>query len=261
MVEREFLTLPVWDQFDAMTAETVARSVERCLPEPWAFKSVALHESGGQKRQVAFFDWDGSSFALIPGGEVTLGYDPAKPSGVSAELVIEWEEQAREYEGWENITWSSYLARVLSPLRTVSLGPFLIATQGKRKPESSTAESFRKRLSGPGLRLPTDDQWAYACSAGTRTLWYWGDAPSGRTPQNAFGLTIANNTYHQESLDTPGEYRGGDGGVREHGGALTLERMVTLSSWFWSRAEPEQEEWWEYTRYRLVLPLPDTMLG
>jgi len=34
LVEREFLTLPVWDQFDAATAETVARSVERCLRLP-----------------------------------------------------------------------------------------------------------------------------------------------------------------------------------------------------------------------------------
>src|SRR5207249_7027326 len=53
LVERELLTLPVWDQFDASTAESVARAVERCLPEPWSFARVEWHECGGQRRHVA----------------------------------------------------------------------------------------------------------------------------------------------------------------------------------------------------------------
>ena len=72
LVERELLTLPVWDQFDASTAESVVRAVERCLPEPWSFARVEWHECGGQRRHVALFDWNGTEFVLVPGAEEGL---------------------------------------------------------------------------------------------------------------------------------------------------------------------------------------------
>lgn len=96
LVEREFLTLSVWDQFDAATAETVARSVERCLPEPWKFLRVAWHECGDQKRHVAFFGWNEIEFALVPGGEVWLGYDRARPCGLSQVHLADWQLRPSE---------------------------------------------------------------------------------------------------------------------------------------------------------------------
>ena len=98
LVERELLTLPVWDQFDASTAESVARAVERCLPEPWSFARVEWHECGGQRRHVALFDWNGTEFVLVPGADAVLGFDPGRPGGVSAALVAEWQEHAREFD-------------------------------------------------------------------------------------------------------------------------------------------------------------------
>jgi len=260
LVEREFLTLPVWDQLDAQTAETVARAVERCLPDPWKFLRIERHESGDQKRHVAFFDWDNKVFALIPGSEVTLGYDPARPSELPHELVTDWEQYARSHAGWEQITWVKYLTDVLSPVRTVSMHPFLISTSAKRKAPGPAA-NFRKLVQSWGMRLPTADEWEHACSAGTRSLWHWGDHPDDRQEKNAFGLVIATNTYHQEPLDTPGQYRGGDGGVRVHGGAHELESLVPLSSWFQNTAKPDQEDWWEHTLYRPIYSLPDSMFG
>ena len=197
---------------------------------------------------------------LVPGADAVLGFDPGRPGGVSAALVAEWQEHAREFDNCEDVTWEGYLADVLSPPRTVPLGPFLIATRGKGKPRGETGAAFRARLDRAGLRLPTADQWEYACSAGTRSLWYWGDEPGVDPPSNAFGLTIARNTYVQEALDVPGEYRGGDGGVREHGGGHYLECLVPLSSWFRSAAGPDQEDWWEYTLYRPVLAIPPEVL-
>src|SRR5262245_59894093 len=74
-VEREFLELSVWDQFTQSEASAVAQALERCLPAPWRFTEVAWHELGDQRRFVAFFDHRGARFALIPGGEATLGYE------------------------------------------------------------------------------------------------------------------------------------------------------------------------------------------
>jgi formylglycine-generating enzyme required for sulfatase activity len=265
LVEREFLTLPVWDQFDAAMAEAVARGVERCLPEPWAFARVARHECGGQKRYVAFFDRKGREFALIPGGEITLGYDAARPAP-PAGLLDNWYEEAREwaqhYPEWEGITWERYLSDIMSPLRRVQIAPFLVAVRGEPK-SHATGTGERNAIAAEGFLLPTADQWEFACSAGSRSAWHWGDDPTGGPPQmNAFGLVITQNTYHKEVLDVRDHFRGGDGGQREHGGCCELESFVPFSSWFRARGvNATQEDWWELTFYRRVYPLPDEVLG
>src|SRR5436853_22851 len=74
LVEKEFLILPFWDQLGADMAGAVARAVERCLPEPWQFVRTEWHGCGDQMRWVAFFDWNGTVFALIPGGDAELGW-------------------------------------------------------------------------------------------------------------------------------------------------------------------------------------------
>jgi hypothetical protein len=265
LVEREFLTLPVWDQLDAQTAETVARAVERCLPEPWVFLRLAWYECGGQKRHVAFFDWNGSEFALIPGSEVTLGYDPTRPAP-PAKLLDEWYEEvratARHHPGWEGITWECSLAGVLSPLWQVRLAPFLFAVHAEPR-QHSTGTEERNAIAAQGFLLPTADQWEFACSAGSRSVWHWGDDPTGGPPErNAFGLAVTRGTYDQEVLDERNHFRGGDGGQREHGGCCALEAFVPLSSWFMSRGvNATQEDWWQYTFYRRVFPLPESMFG
>jgi hypothetical protein len=265
LIEREFLTLPVWDRLDAQTAETVARAVERCLPEPWAFLRVAWHARGGRERHVAVFDWNESEFALVPGGEVTLGYDPERPAP-PAELLDEWYEEVRataeHYPAWSDLTWERYLPDVLSPLRRVRLDPFLVAVRAQPRQHAGGAAE-RGAIAKQGFRLPSADQWEFACSAGSRSTWHWGDDPTGGPPEtNAFGLVIARNTYHQEVLDESGHFRGGDGGQREHGGCARLEWFVPLSSWFRARGvNATQEDWWGSTLYRRVFPLPESMFG
>jgi hypothetical protein len=40
-----------------------------------------------------------------------------------------------------------------------------------------------------------------------------------------------------------------------------LECLVPRASWFRSRRNPEQEDWWQFTHYRRVFPLPGSMFG
>ena len=160
-----------------------------------------------------------------------------------AELVAEWTKEAaiyaRNYSEWAGMTWERYVEQVMSPLRQVALAPFLIAVRGAPK-SHPTGAAERESIAVEGFRLPTADEWEFACSAGSRSAWHWGDDPTGGPPEaNAFGLDIVRNTYVLEPLHEPRHYRGGDGGQREHGGACDLEGFVPQSSWFGSRRNPD----------------------
>jgi hypothetical protein len=104
-----------------------------------------------------------------------------------------------------------------------------------------------------GFRSPTSDEWEYACSAGSRTLWRWGnDWPLDAYPThlihdenrtwdlnlcpNAFGLRIAFNDYEDE-LCEDGIKRGGDGGSSCCGGAGYLCAWITLASAYYDNYE------------------------
>jgi len=101
-------------------------------------------------------------------------------------------------------------------------------------------------IANQGFRLPSADEWEYACAGGTRTLFHWGDhVPCDRYPlgptlrgwnkhlePNGFGLSIARNPYELELLSEPGISRGGDGGCNVCGGVGFFMGWLPLaSSW------------------------------
>ena|GEM_PF-1048809 len=263
LVEREFLTREVWDQLDPHTAETVARAVGRCLPEPWAFVSVKRCASGDQKRCVAFFTWNEHEFALIPGGTVTLGYDPARPLP-SAKALRDWAKEARAFIGGNQppeVMWRQYLEAQLGALRAVELKPYLIEVNPYSK-RVKTDRAERAKIAREGFALPTADQWEHAASGGSRAVWHWGDEPPKAWPgAHAFGLNVPHDPGLQEALDERGTFRGGHGGRREYG-TMGLDWYVPLSPWYVSpAASATQDDLWNVTLYRRAFALPDAMFG
>jgi hypothetical protein len=255
----EMLILSRWDQLDPSAQEEAASAVAARLPEPFRFDGLETHELGQQRHRVAFYTWNEARFALIPGGPATLGYDTGKPFIPTQNDMDSWEEDCREFAlNYPNL--ESYVERILTPLRQVTFKPFLLETTATnltpwvldpvRGGYHMTWVSYpqtQERIAQEGFRFPSLDEWEYACAAGARTLWRWGDEcpiVRLRTKEthlqwdlhlrpNAFGLLIAANPYNIELTNEMGVWRGGDGGTALHAGAGRLFGWLTLASSYW----------------------------
>ncbi len=219
-VEREFLTLPVWDALDPATAEQVARTVEQCLPEPWAFKRLAWYECGDQKRWVAFFDWNGSEFALIPGDVVTMGWDRGDRNQFDLAQIEAADRDIRSTFGNDNFGIWEWLNECLTRYRTVGIAPLLVEVRAVhlQLAHAQIVSAFARE----GFRLPSVDEWEYVFGG---SLWTPGEWLSWAAPldlpefvaHRPFGLryTIDSDcpTYPIEYCAEPYQMRGGDGGA------------------------------------------------
>ena len=220
---------------------------------------------------------------MIPGGEVTLGWDRASSLTLSEPMERDWEWTSEEY-GLSSI--HEFLAENTTPLRTVSFSPFLVETvvfkppakpKGKKAKPSSTDESM--------FRMPTVDEWEYVCSAGSRTLWRWGnECPMVGTPydyvpergvilgdrpafnkhieRNAFGLSFPADSYRPETVlreDGTEVPRSGDGGGMNCGGAGVLACWLTLATPV--TIDTIEIEFDHFGEFRSVFTIPDEILG
>ena len=264
-------TLDRWAMLDVNEREATARELATTLPVPFTFAGIQAHALGERHHHVAFFDYVGSLFALIPGGETALGYDCERPFVPTERQRASWRATQYEYGCGE---LEEYLEYYLTPMRTVSLAPFLLevsaveqgltpiaidlalsgGTRGQRGGTLYSGIPVAHRdvvelLAGDGFRLPTSDEWEHACAAGARTLFRWGDDcpadhyPSGdadglhfdfdlhRRP-NAFGLRIGLDPYDWEMVAEPSVMRGGDGGGVISAGAGYMAGWLTLATAF-----------------------------
>lgn len=277
---KALLMLDQWDRFSFSECEAIARDLDSVLPASFRFHKIEACSLGDQRHHVAVFEWAGlpdgyhkGFFALIPGGPATLGYDREHPFVPDQQQQASWENETQKTRMFPG-TLEAFLDQTMTPLRHVHIDPFLLETQatplatppvydetlgsgggGRKSITPLTAQKTLERISREGFRFPTSDEWEYACAAGSRTLFRWGNTtppfsiPSlGRQKaagwdlhlqENAFGLLIARYPYHWEFCAEPGLMRGGDGGNALHAGAGTFAAWLTLASAFHRRWERE----------------------
>lgn len=261
-----------WDRSTTEECEELALIVGKELPPMFRFARLETHTLGKQHHRVAFYSWTPSGidydkqvreFALIPGGSVTLGYDRAQGFIPTSSQLQSWQQETMDPEKY-GYTYSleTYLDRVLTPLRQVEIKPFLLETVTDSHNDvlnydgvhwvNPYSSSDKAALQAPQIkddfRLPTSDEWEYACGAGARTLFRWGDEtpdmPIKRRAEaqvasgdwdfyarpNAFGLMIANDPFRWEFCDSPGIMRGGDQGMAMQSSMGIFAEWTTLAT-------------------------------
>lgn len=265
------LELGRWDTLDDHLQEAAARTAALVLGEPFQFTGIQRHTLGSTSHRIARFDWRGRSFALIPAGTVQLGFDreSLSPHEDLLRSISVWCAERARPDGREAaLEHFRSMTQDLTSLREVQLSPFAIEVSAGEWPgwgyfgarvddhgflfsDGAELEACLRTSEVDGLRLPNVDEWELACSGGSRELFRWGpDHPLDQPPYsddpwrlhrepNAFGLVFPGDTNRVE-LCKPGKLRGGDGGIRLHGGLSagghTLAWLALASSFDGTRA-------------------------
>ena len=126
---------------------------------------------------------------------------------------------------------------IVTPIEIPGAGG-TVTVYRKRAGRTWTHREVLGEICRGGFRLPTPDEWEYACGAGSRSFWRWGNEGPPQDGSvwklnavpNAFGLHIAENSYEWEWCTPPDQWRGGDGGSSScgcEGDVITWSTLAT----------------------------------
>jgi formylglycine-generating enzyme required for sulfatase activity len=226
-------------RWDAATSAERRRAADEVAAREPAFSVVALttFEAGGTRHEIAVYLHAPTQmeFVLVPGGAFVRPETPSiasKTAEVAAAVQIAPFLFART-----PVTQAAWR-------RTMGVNPSCFV--GDRLPvekvDLDEATAFCARL---GLQIPTEEQWEFACRAGTTTPWCCGDEtaladfawyeknaarsthPVGEKRPNAFGLfDIVGNVWEwcRPDVDAVGRE------ARIRGGAWTSDAQQLDSS-------------------------------
>ena len=95
------LTLSDWARMSDEVAQRECEALARSLPHGLRFDALVMHEYGGRRHRVAGFSrgdvGDLVQFVLVPGGEVSLGFD-GRDFRPSAGQIASFAESANAYD-------------------------------------------------------------------------------------------------------------------------------------------------------------------
>lgn len=297
------LTLDEWRSMSDDRAVSECHTLARRLQRGLQFLGLTINDSHGSLCRVARFALGEHIFALLPGGETSLGFDAyafkplehqVKSFADSAEAVgyglslqnfidertskrrkavlpaVLMEVEAHELSS-EHVDPGDPILELLqeelatfagsgasrSSVSSLDGGDTYVFERGA----DGTPRVLRQRerthtdvvaeMGGSGMRLPSCDEWEYACGAGSPRLFRWGDdcpaafgpldAPARRWWRpNLFGLRMAENPYHMDLVSDGPLALGGDGGCTCCGGYGKFFQWLTLAS---AHRDPYQAEW------------------
>jgi formylglycine-generating enzyme required for sulfatase activity len=168
------LTIERWQRMPDVERDAAAGALVRRLPQGFTFRRLTTHELSATRHTVAEFDFRGSTFVLIPGGRVTLGFDadrPWKPTETEAES---WAGTAEEY-GIEESIHEHIVAVTLRP-REVELRPYLIEAEAHEvgweaiASDSPEVRAIRDKH-GRNRRGPYQVEVCYGGESSVRVRW------------------------------------------------------------------------------------------
>lgn len=121
------LSIERWEGLKAAERKALAGKLAEELPTGFAFEAVRLFQLGGRRHHVALYRQGDATFALIPGGEVGLGYDAGRPWEPNPDELRSWQSSAEEYGFKKKLP--AFIASVTRRPRRVTLAPFLVETE------------------------------------------------------------------------------------------------------------------------------------
>jgi len=215
-------------------------------------------------------------FVRIPAGSFYMGW-PGPEESRKVRITKPF------YMGKYEVTqaqWKAVMGTTLHQQRDKATIPWNLKGEGPEHPMYNVsweeAVEFCKRL-GRGFRLPTEAEWEYACRAGSRTRFHYGDDPNesglskyawwwdnsdirthpvGQKKPNAWSLHDMHGNVREWCSDRERFIRGystGRGLVDTTGSASAKEpyRVCRGSSWLdrWGRGSAERGWGKEYFRF------------
>ncbi|PWS52779.1 hypothetical protein DLE01_02835, partial [Streptomyces sp. FT05W] len=150
------LTFAHWRTLDTAAAIRFAEEAARRVDGRVLSVEAAAHLGGTLHRAV--IERDGERYALVPGGEVTVGFDVEAWEPSPEQLVSYREESLAGGFGFDEDP-RAHLARVMTPPRTAVLPTVLMAVEPRKLPELPAL--VPALLAEQGLRVPGPDEWEH----------------------------------------------------------------------------------------------------
>lgn len=187
-------------------------------------------------------------------------------------LLDEMEDETAYIKKKLNMTLEEYKMELYtnikentSSLRKADISSMLVERNSRYIDKDLSYETFCKtkdQFTDTTFALPTEDEWEYLCSGGTRTFFRWGDTldidalyNDGERfyKENMFGLHIAYNPYRYELIDSHEFVKGGDGGCSMCGGDGAIYVAPCFSSFYRQKLQKSYTMSKNFYTYRRII--------